>query len=141
MAKRSSKNLVPQENPMGCAVACVASQCRIKYHEALQLFDRPDFSWTRGFYASEVVTALAEFNLDYDFEKFENKKHESQLNQPGTFIFTEANSRYPSGHYFLRLKTGWMNPWANFPHMKPVKSALEKEIQGRILYVIFKKKF
>ena len=140
MAKTASKTLVPQENPMGCAVACVACQCKMKYQQALNLFDHPDFSWTRGFYASDVVKAFAQANLDYTFEKFESVKHAAQIKQPGTMIFTDANSRYPSGHYFLRLQKGWMNPWANFPQMQPVKAAFEKSIDGHISYVIFPKK-
>lgn len=131
--------LVSQENPLGCAVACVASQCHITYQQALQLFDQPDYSWTRGFYCSEIVRAFAKVNLEYSFEKYEIKKHAFWLEKAGTIVFIAPNAKYPAGHYFLRLPEGWMNPWANFPQMIPVQSALEKNIEGEILYVVFSK--
>ncbi len=131
---------VSQENPMGCAVACVAACCQLQYKEALQLFTHPENAWTRGYYCQEVVQALARAGFHYIYEKFDFEKHIQIILKPGTIVFIERNSKYIAGHYLLRLEKGWMNPWSNFPHMMPVESAIELNLPGPISYVIYEKK-
>lgn len=134
------KNIKPvsQEHPMGCSVACVASLCGLSYQKALLLFEIPELAWRRGYYCGEIVQALKNKKLTFKFEEFENKKHKEKLSKNGTIIFTDPDKNYPSGHFFLRAEKGWMNPWSNYPQMIPVKSAIQKEISGRISYIIFK---
>ncbi|MEZ0393039.1 MAG: hypothetical protein ACAH59_12535 [Pseudobdellovibrionaceae bacterium] len=128
---------VPQEHPLGCAVACVASLCGLSYQEALKLFEIPELAWIRGFYCSEIVQALARAELSYTFAEFDLSKISEMLRQPGTIVFVSPNSRYPSGHFLLRLENGWMNPWSNFPQMISVRADVEDALPGEVSYVVF----
>lgn len=123
---------------MGCAVACVAARCGITYSQALRLFEKEEFAWTRGYYCPEVVAALARAGLlSYSYVAFRASKHAGVLESPGTVAFLAPSSRYPAGHYVLRVKDGWMNPWVNFPLINPARAALVKELEGKVAYVIF----
>lgn len=139
MKKNYFKNLktVSQEHPLGCAVACVASLSNTSYKQALNLFDDPELAWNRGFYCSEIVKALAQLEMNYTFEEYKTAKHSKKINKPGSIVFIEPNSKYPAGHFMLRLENGWMNPWANFPQMIPVESKVEKKLPGDISYIVY----
>jgi len=128
---------ISQEHPLGCSVACVASLCKIKYKEAIQLFKKKEHAWTRGFYCSEVVQALKTAGLNYTFEEFDFYRHSPHVRKTGTIVFIAPNTKYPAGHFLLRLAKGWMNPWSNFPEMKPVRSSIEKFLPGEISYVVY----
>ena len=125
---------------MGCAVACVASQCGLDYTQALRLFEQEKYAWTRGFYCTEVVEAFAKAGRKYDFAVFRASKHREILEVPGTVLFLDPSDQYPSGHYVLRIEDGWMNPWVNFPQMNPVRAAVVHELAGKVGYVVFPKK-
>jgi hypothetical protein len=130
---------VSQEHPLGCAVACVASLCKMRYQQALELFEVQQHAWTRGFYCSEIVKALANAGLSYAFAEFESKKHSQHITKTGTIVFVAPCSKYPAGHFLLRLKNGWMNPWMNFPRMNDVQAAIEKRLPGKISYLVYAK--
>jgi hypothetical protein len=128
---------VPQEHPMGCAVACVAFRCAISYPAALAAFSTHEHAWTRGFYCEEVVEALANLGLKYSFDHYESKKHGEFLTVPGTIIFVNPFEQYPSGHFLVRGLNSWMNPWSTFPNMNPVRAEFQESLPGRIGYVLF----
>jgi hypothetical protein len=128
---------ITQEHPMGCGVACVATRCRITYAQALKLFAEKEWAWTRGIYCKEMVAALAKAGYSYEWKAYDSKRHEEWLEKPGTIIFIKRSAQYPSGHYIVRVKGGWMNPWSNFPLMNPPKSAIQKKFPGEIEFIIF----
>jgi hypothetical protein len=138
MQDKASQNIVIQEHPMGCAVACVAAQCGITYSQALRLFVKKEYAWTRGYYCQEVVAALSVASCSYFFEKFHLRRHKKFLSTPGTIIFLEPSALYPAGHYLLRTKKGWMNPWANFPNIVPAKAGIQRSLPGKVAYVIMR---
>ncbi len=124
---------------MGCAVACVASLCHLRYGRAIELFEFQEHAWTRGFYCNEVVRALANVGLNYAFEEFNSLRHARHLKREGTIVFVAPCAKYPSGHYLLRLAKGWMNPWANFPMMRQVQAAIERKLPGAVSYLVYAK--
>lgn len=128
---------ISQEHPMGCAVACVASLNQMKYQEALELFEEKENAWTRGFYCSEIVKALKALGRSYSYEEYSPLKHTFVLRKAGTIAFVMPCSKYPSGHFLVRSSNGWMNPWTNFPLMKPVKAAIEKRLPGKVSWIIY----
>jgi hypothetical protein len=81
---------ISQEHQMGCAVACVASRCGLKYSEALKLFSNHHFAWTRGFYCSEIVSALSLAGFNYIYQIF-NAGHKNLLKEKGTIVFVEPS--------------------------------------------------
>ena len=134
-----NKSAVPQAHSMGCAVACVAAYCEITYQRALELFQQPHNAWTRGFYCEEIISALEKFGHQFSFEKFDSFQHTPKLLCPGVFIFVNPNLKYPMGHFLIRVKDGWMNPWINFPQMIPVKAAIQAEIPGEVSFILYPK--
>ena len=134
--ERPEIRAVVQVHPLGCAVACVAALCGTSYDEALRFFDQPELAWTRGYYCSEVTSALNQLGLDYIFEVYDANRHSSALEKSGTIVFVGSCPAYPAGHYLLRSHQGWMNPWSNFPKMIKAKAGFEAELHGQIAYVI-----
>lgn len=137
--KANSFQPTPQEHSMGCAVACVASLCRVSYREAIELFETPEHAWTRGFYCSEIVKALGRAGFEYSYAEFKSSRHFRRTQRPGTIVFVAPCSKYPAGHFFLRSSEGWMNPWLNYPWMDQVRSAVERHLPGRISYLVYEK--
>jgi hypothetical protein len=128
---------ISQEHSMGCAVACVASLCAMKYQQALKLFKKKEHAWTRGFYCGEIVNALEANDLLYVYAKYESRKHARQIQEAGTIVFVAPCTKFPAGHFLLRTEDGWMNPWSNYPLMKPVESAIENKLPGPVSYLVF----
>jgi ABC-type bacteriocin/lantibiotic exporter with double-glycine peptidase domain len=135
--KLRSVKPVPQEHPLGCAVACVACICRVSYQSAFSFFSTREHAWTRGYYCSELVDALAKAGLKYQYSKYETARDELKALKEGTIVFIEPCKSYPAGHFFARTKKGWMNPWVNFPQMNNIKAAFEENLQGKISYIVF----
>ena len=128
---------VPQEHPLGCAVACVASLAELSYASALRLFDEAEHAWTRGYYCSEVTSALRKLGFDYSYKVYDPLLHKRFLNHAGTIVFIGACKAYPSGHFLLRSDEGWMNSWANFPRMIAVDAGFQQVLPARVAYVIY----
>ena len=128
---------VPQEHPMGCAVACVAFRAGLTYREAHAHFAQQRHAWTRGYYCSEIIDALSKMGLHYIYSHFNKNEHRQLLRQPGTIIFIRPSSKFPNGHFLIKAVQGWMNPWANFPLMLNLKAEFEDKIPGGIDYIIW----
>lgn len=130
---------VSQEHVFGCAVSCVASRCGMTYREAHALFDSPSHAWMRGYYCEEIVAALGRAGLRYSYERFAgaHPRHQSLLGKAGTIAFHECCQTYPFGHFFIRARKGWMNPWSNYPRMVPVESRIEPDFEGKWEYMLF----
>jgi hypothetical protein len=132
---------IPQRHPLGCAVACVASRAGLEYLEALALFSEPENAWIRGYYGSEVVDALARAGLRYAFDELRSgadATNSARIERPGVIVFVAGTAfSYPMGHYLLRTRSGWMNPWANFPEMIPVRAAIQPALVGSVSHLIY----
>ena len=80
--------LVPQEEGMGCGIACVASALGISYQEARQLSDRPEGSYTTGYNCKDLVKALNKKGRNYTFKKFK-VEHTTLMEKTGTIVFVK----------------------------------------------------
>jgi len=129
-------NLIVQEDPMGCGIACIASITGKSYKEAKKFFDNPEFSASRGFYCRELVKALGKKGIKYGFKKFK-KDYQNKLKINGSIVFIKRNKKYPLGHYLLKTKKGWMNPWINFPKISLAKAGFQKKLPGEAQWIIF----
>lgn len=128
---------VTQKHGMGCGVACVAAVLDISYDSALRLFKKPEQAWSKGFLCRDIVKALLTKKINYRFKFVKNRK-DKVLFKTGTIVFTQASKSYPHGHYLVKTKRGWMNPWVNFPEITPAKSAIVKELPGPASYAIYR---
>jgi hypothetical protein len=128
---------ISQLHPLGCAVACVAYRAGVSYEDASHFFLHQEYAWTRGYYSSEVVEALAVGGWQYAFSEYESSVHSMKLSKEGTIVFVEPCTQYPAGHFFIRATSGWMNPWANFPLMDKVRADFQDQLPARVTYIIF----
>lgn len=127
---------IVQEEPMGCAIACVAFALNKTYRITKKLFDNSAYSFTRGYYCREIVQVFKKQDKNYIFSKV-NKNNKRILNNEGTIVFIEKNKKYPMGHYLIKTKKGWMNSWINFPNIASAKAGFQKKLQGKPTWVIY----
>ena len=100
------------------------------------LFAEPSHAWRRGYYCAEVVEALAMSGRRYDFFLYDPVLHSPILKVEGTIVFVGPCESYPAGHYLVRARQGWMNPWINFPWMLRVAEGFESELVAEPSYVL-----
>lgn len=127
---------IVQEDPLGCAIACLASILNISYKNALSLVPNgASRAKTEGFYCRDLVRTLNESGKEYIF-----KHLKGEVESPaGSIIYIKKSIQYPAGHYFARSEEGFMDPWINFPHT-PRESGFRKELPGQMQYLVFRKK-
>ena len=127
--------LITQESPMGCAIACCASLADLTYKCMRGFFEDGEMKdQTSGFYNTDIVDALAKVGIrakGYSIKRWGNKRIKN-----GTIIFIKRSKKYPAGHFLLKTKNGWMNPWINHPNIKPAKSDFQKRLPGKIDWII-----
>lgn len=129
--------LVVQKHPMGCGIACVASLAGVSYDKAISLVDKK-YAISRGYYCNELVKLLKKLGLEYKYEKA-SKKNQEHIQESGSIVFIKRDKSYPYGHFLLKTKKGWMNPWINFPIMAPAKAGYNKNLPGKAEWIIIKK--
>ena len=131
---------VKQKDMSGCAVACVAFVLGINYSKAKKLFKNGSkYSKFRGFYCREVVQALEESKLEYDY-KYVNRRTKKLISLDKSIVFIKQSNRYPKGHYVCRAGNKWMDPWINFPDISRVKAGLRTKLPGKPIYILFRTK-
>lgn len=129
-------NLVAQEDPMGCAVACVASLLGLSYKKTLRLFDKNKAS-TKGYYLKDIVLVLKKKRVKYRGAKITDKT-KKYINKAGSIVFIKRSKKYPAGHYLLKTKNGWMNPWLNYPKINPARAGFMKKLPGKAQWILYK---
>lgn len=129
---------VTQEESRGCGIACLAFLLEIPYKKAKSMFKHPEYSFSRGFYCGEITNILNKAGLKYSSSKI-NPRSKKKINKIGTIVFTERNKNYPDGHFLVKSKRGWMNPWINFPLITPAKSGFQSDLPGKVQLVIYSK--
>ena len=120
---------------MGCGVACMACVLGIGYSKAIKLVSSKNAS-SKGYYCKDITKALRNSGLNYYYKKVTSKT-KKYLKIEGTIVFIKRSIRYPKGHYLVKTKKGWMNPWINFPE-KPIKAGFNKRLPGKAQWVIFR---
>lgn len=126
---------ITQEAPMGCAIACSASLAGLTYRQMRRYFDNGELKErTSGFFNKDIVSALDKAGIKakgYSIKKWGNRKIGN-----GTIVFIKRSKKYPEGHFLLKTKTGWMNPWINYPNINPAKAGFQKTLPKKIDWVI-----
>jgi hypothetical protein len=122
--------IITQEHPMGCGVACVAAVAGVSYKDALAVV-KAEHAIGRGFYCAELVRALKELGQDCSYRKAAKEMEFPE----GSIVFVRS-TRYPNGHYLVRFKDGWMNPWKNYPSIAPAEGGIDQDLPGIPLWVI-----
>ena len=73
-------------------------------------------------------------NKKYTYDKVEGNKY-SKI--PGSITLIYKSEKYPTGHYLLRVKNGWVDPWYNLPSIDNVKADIRKSLPTNPWYVIY----
>ncbi len=128
--------LILQEEPSGCGICCVAFALNKSYVQAKKLFAHPEYASLRGYYCRDLVKALKKGGLKYTYAKV-RKSNKKLLQKPGTIVFIRRSVKHPQGHYVIRAKNFWMNPWKNFPMMISVKAGFQKRLPGKAQWIIY----
>src|SRR3989338_11081952 len=85
--------------------------------------------------------SLKERNLAFlEAANFAKRFIQTSLKKEGVIVFIEKGKKYPLGHYLIRTKRGWMNPWINFPNISPVKSGFQNKLPAKVQWVIYQNK-
>lgn len=130
-----SMKLITQEAFMGCAIACCASLAGLPYKQMKNYFDDGKTKeQTTGFYNRDIVSALGKLKIQtraFSVKRWGNKKIKH-----GTIVFVGRSKNYPAGHYLLKTKNGWMDPWKNYPNINSAKAGFQKTLPGKARWII-----
>ncbi len=128
---------VAQEDPLGCAVACVAFRLGMSYRDALKLFNDGEDRVKKkaDFYCREIVQILNSQGLSYGY-RYIKKRCRRSIYKPGSIVFIKRSKKYPVGHYLCRANNGWMDPWINIP-FGDRKAGFRKRLPGIPTYLTF----
>ncbi len=73
-------------------------------------------------------------NKKYKGKHVESTKYSRKVD---SITLVAKSSTYPSGHYLLRVKEGWVDPWIEFPSIDNVKAGIRKKLPGDPWYVLY----
>jgi hypothetical protein len=129
-------NAIVQEDDYGCGLACIASVLDISYRSARALFlDGTNRAKNEGFYCPEIVEVLKSRGLEYA-NRYIRKTENAQVLATGTIVFLKRGKLYPAGHFLVKSKSGWLDPWINFPSY-PQASGVRDILPDRAIYMIY----
>ena len=131
------RRTITQEDSMGCGVACVAFIAHKPYRQAVVVLGQ-NKAKTVGFQLNEIVDALAYYRLSYHFKHVKpNIKH--RIYEDGAIIFIKRSTRYPYGHYLVRHKGLWVDPWINLvvdKKLENAKSGYRQRLPGKAQWAV-----
>ena len=73
-------------------------------------------------------------NKKYIYNKVVGDKYSKSENSI-TLIY--KSEKYPVGHYLLRGKNGWVDPWVDYPSIDKVHAGVRKVLPGNVWYVLY----
>lgn len=129
---------VKQEDGLGCAVACVAFVIGVTYKEALKLFDDGEIrvKSKANFYCPEIVRILRSKQVHCNWKKLKTASEEEIYND-NSIVFIKRSTEYPYGHFLVRHRGKWMDPWINLPN-KNIKAGFRNVLPGEPTYIVYK---
>ncbi len=134
-----------QKDLNGCGIACLANLLDKDYDIVKKDFEKKFYTIEKGTKMFDIVNYLKTQKLNYK-SKFFNQNKKYKLNKveadkfsriPGSITLIAKNEKYPIGHYLLRTKNGWIDPWYDFPSIDNVKVGVRKELPGNPWYVLY----
>ncbi|MBP6859153.1 MAG: hypothetical protein KBC69_00815 [Candidatus Magasanikbacteria bacterium] len=134
-----------QKDINGCGIACLANLLNKSYDEVKKDFESKFYTIEKGIKIFDIVKYLKTHNLDYKSKFFnQNKRYKINLQEADKFSKIEGsitlivkNTKYPIGHYLLRVKGGWVDPWYDFPSIDRVRAGVRKQLPNSPWYVLY----
>ena len=130
------KKAVTQEDLMGCGIACAAFVLDQNYQATKKYFRTLGDANKTGYLCRDLITVLARKGKKYSYNYLKKKIRFKE----NSIVFIKRSKRYSVGHYLVKTKNGWMDPWMNFNPLsidiKKAKSGFRKKLLGKGIYVI-----
>ena len=140
-----TKKLQHQKDLNGCGIACLSNLLDKPYDVVKKDFESKFYTIEGGVKMFDIVNYLETQGLEYKSKFFnQNKKHKtneseakkySQIN--GSITLITKSKKYPIGHYLLRTKNSWVDPWFNLPSIDNVRAGMRKELPNEPWYVLY----
>lgn len=131
------RHTITQKDGMGCGAACVAFAANITYDQTVKIMGE-EKAKTAGYRLKELVNALSQYGAPYKSKHVNStKKHE--IYKEGTIVFIRRSKRYPYGHYLIRHKNMWMDPWINLTkdhNLANAQSGYRQRLPGQVQWVV-----
>lgn len=131
------KKSITQIHALGCGIACIAFILN-KSYKVLINSSTGIRAEKRGFYAKELVALLKKYDQNYKFKYIKNR-FKNIYYKDKVIVYLKKSRSYPKGHYLVRFKKLWMDPWINFiisKDIKKAKSGFRKKLPGKPIYAI-----
>ena len=128
---------ITQEFDYGCGVACFAFALGMTYQQAANHLGELQASSTR-FWIKDFASALNTSGKQY-IAKYMKLPMVRKIYKEGTIVLIKRSKRYPTGHYLIRHKGLWMDPWINLPTNKDInhaESGFRKRLPGKPMYAL-----
>lgn len=132
------KKPINQKHELGCGIACLAFILNKKYDKIAKEIGIRKIK-SKGLYCKEIVNYLIK-NGYIAFYRYLKSKWKKAIYKDNTIVFIKRCEKYPFGHYLVRYKNFWMDPWINFQKNKNIKQAkagFRKKLPGKPIYGIF----
>jgi hypothetical protein len=143
---KKMKKYQHQHDINGCGLACLANLLDKDYLILKKDFEKKFYSVKWGIAVSDMAKYLATRGHNYTVKFFSEKNYNaraankcSRIEHSITLI--AKNKKYPLGHYLLRTKDGWIDPWYNVPCIDNVHAKLRKRLPNHPHYVIYPSNF
>ena len=130
-----------QKDIDGCGIACLANLLGKDYNLIKKDFEKKFYPIDKGINIADMVRYLQTHKLNYT-SKFFNKKNYDALEASryskieNSITLIVKSEKYPVGHYLLRNKDGWVDPWYNLPSIDNVHAGLRKKLPNNPWYVL-----
>jgi len=134
-----------QKDLNGCGIACLSNLLDKPYDQIKRDFEHKFYSIERGIKVSDLLSYLKMRNFEYK-SKFFNQNRKYEFNKKdadkfsritGSITLIVKSDKYPVGHYLLRVKNGWIDPWYNLPSIDNVHARIRKKLPDNPWYVIY----
>jgi hypothetical protein len=128
---------ITQEFDYGCGIACFAFVLEMTYKQAANHLGELQANSTR-FWIKDFATALNNSGEHY-IAKYMKPPMIKKIYKEGTIVLVRRSKHYPAGHYLIRHKGHWMDPWINLPTDNDIthaKSGFRKRLPGKPMYAL-----
>jgi len=131
------RDSVTQEFDYGCGIACFAFALNVTYQQAAHRLGDQQANSER-FWVKDFIVALNKSDKHY-VSKYMKPSMMRKIYKEATIILIRRSKQYPTGHYLIRHKGHWMDPWINLPtdsNVKHAQSGFRKRLPGKPMYAL-----
>lgn len=139
------KKLQHQKDLNGCGIATLANLLNENYDEIKKDFEKKFYTIESGINIADMVRYLKTKGLNYKSKFFnQNKKYKYNKTEGDKYSKIEnsitliaKSEKYPVGHYLLRTRNGWVDPWIDLPSIDKVRAGIRKTLPNNAWYVLY----